>query len=783
MFKSSLLKKSFVIGLVIIFICSSFISSISGISEEITQMQVESIVGKSQDNVLVRCSTFGLPGKPSYEDSIPLSEAELLYAKIQKLQIELARDPLSTQTKQLYRDIITIARNNHLIPNDLSTDEIMSRLVPIKSKHTSNQPFPAPSGTASETFCNFASTGSGSALPIIIFPRLIPILLTPIPRLFVRWSTYEGVTSCGGLRSGKGFIATGAQRGTALGFWGIGFSIFLPPVKVYGLLGYALYASVNAENITDWPPNYPPDITILSPPNGAENVPIDTSELTFQLQDFNGALMNYSVTTNPNIGSGSGSSVPDGTYSISISGLEGTEEYTWFVQVDDGVNHVDVASSFTTEAVAPVVSNPKPRENYRYVSIDLNQLSFHLSDPQGDLMDYTVETSPNIGSGSGTNVDEGTYVLAVSGLSLNKEYTWYVNVTDGANWKHKVFHFQIEPIMEFDPFEEGWHYRKKIIINNLKVVGNLSSFPVLVSVIDTDLRNKAQDDGDDILFMDGDGVARRVYHEIENFDESNGELIAWVNISNLDPYQDTSFYMYYNNESSDNQQTSERVWDSNYQAVWHMSEYGTGLRHDSTSHYRHGTPYNYDGDEGIHNGIIDGCDNFDGINDYINTRVTFDYEYRTVSFWFNADSFPSDYIDCIIFQQSHELVYGSFHAGVKPDAIRLNAAQDNTFPPSPATPNNWYHCHMIRNGSICEYYINGYLYYTSQANSGGPTSNPNKFTVIATHRVMGSWCFDGSIDEIRILDKALTKGGIITEYNNQNDPSSFLSFGPEESGP
>jgi hypothetical protein len=48
---------------------------------------------------------------------------------------------------------------------------------------------------------------------------------------------------------------------------------------------------------------------------------------------------------------------------------------------------------------------------------------------------------------------------------------------------------------------------------------------------------------------------------------------------------------------------------------------------------------------------------------------------------------------------------------------------------------------------------------------------------------MGSWCFDGSIDEIRILDKALTKGGIITEYNNQNDPTSFLSIGPEESGP
>jgi hypothetical protein len=280
--------------------------------------------------------------------------------------------------------------------------------------------------------------------------------------------------------------------------------------------------------------------------------------------------------------------------------------------------------------------------------------------------------------------------------------------------------------------------------------------------------------------MHGDGTARRLFHEIEQFDGSSGALVAWVNMTNLASDQDTTFYLYYGNPDCCDQQAPEMVWDSNYQAVWHMSEYGTGLRNDSTSHYHHGTPYNYDGDEGIDNGMIGGCDNFDGINDYINTKVTFDYKYRTVSFWFNADSFPSSYIDCIIFQQSDELIYGSFHAGVKSDAIRLNAAQDNTFPPSPASPKTWYYCHMIRNGTICEYFINSYLYYISQANSGGPSSNPNKFTVIGTHRVVGSWCFDGSIDEIRILDKALSKEWVITEYNNQNDPSNFLSFGPEE---
>jgi hypothetical protein len=39
---------------------------------------------------------------------------------------------------------------------------------------------------------------------------------------------------------------------------------------------------------------------------------------------------------------------------------------------------------------------------------------------------------------------------------------------------------------------------------------------------------------------------------------------------------------------------------------------------------------------------------------------------------------------------------------------------------------------------------------------------------------------DAEIDEVRISNIARTSDWIYTEFNNQNDPSSFLSFGPEE---
>ncbi|UCH71583.1 MAG: hypothetical protein JSW62_04080, partial [Thermoplasmatales archaeon] len=44
-------------------------------------------------------------------------------------------------------------------------------------------------------------------------------------------------------------------------------------------------------------------------------------------------------------------------------------------------------------------------------------------------------------------------------------------------------------------------------------------------------------------------------------------------------------------------------------------------------------------------------------------------------------------------------------------------------------------------------------------------------------------CFDGKIDEFRTSDIERNQDWISTEYNNQNDPASFMSFGPEETGP
>jgi len=190
--KVNLLKKSGVVSIIVLFICASFVSNIGGYSGETDQIDTDvADVCEPKENVVVTCRTFGFPGEPSQESTISLDEAEFLYDKIKELQIENARDPLSDKTQQLQHEIITLADEHNLLPAGLSVETLKSRFNPswtIQNRRLGTLPLPS---KASELFCTFVSAGSGGVFPIIVLPRLIPIIMTPIPRLFMIWNADE----------------------------------------------------------------------------------------------------------------------------------------------------------------------------------------------------------------------------------------------------------------------------------------------------------------------------------------------------------------------------------------------------------------------------------------------------------------------------------------------------------------------------------------------------------------------------------------------------------------
>lgn len=125
----------------------------------------------------------------------------------------------------------------------------------------------------------------------------------------------------------------------------------------------------------------------------------------------------------------------------------------------------------------------------------------------------------------------------------------------------------------------SWPYRQNITINKAYVNGTgviFTNFPVLVSITDTYLTSsQVQSNGNDILFTASDGVTK-LSHEIENFTQGTGTLVAWVNVPSLPNSTNTTIYMYYGNLTVSNQQNATGVWDSNYNAVWHFAQNPAG---------------------------------------------------------------------------------------------------------------------------------------------------------------------------------------------------------------
>jgi hypothetical protein len=433
------MKERIVVALAIVALMVTGPCCSGTLSSSKTQQQTSSENGEAS----LTCYLSGMPRTVT----VSRESAEHLQALFNALAVANAKDAQSKETRGIQDEILHYAESLQLLPPGMTADEAHAQLTAhgqSLAQRASSEALPQYDGTGHEHYCNFVSWGEGGAKPIIILPRLIPILMIPIPRVYVGWATDDGVTSVGGLRSGTGFYAMGAQKGMALGFWGIGFSIFLPPVRAYGMFGYALYAQDSAEEMEYYPPNNPPEISAVYPMDGAKHVPLSTTELSFALSDLDSDAMSYSVTTIPDIGGGNGI-VHDGTYQVPISGLVSSTTYSWHVQATDGKDTVSDTFSFTTEYLAPVITDIVPRNGATYQSINLTSLNFTLHDYQNDPMDWTVQTYPNIGNGSGTDVPNGQYTVPISGLEYNTSYTWYLNATDGTYPNHLVLRFKTTP--------------------------------------------------------------------------------------------------------------------------------------------------------------------------------------------------------------------------------------------------------------------------------------------------------------------------------------------------
>jgi hypothetical protein len=342
-------------------------------------------------------------------------------------------------------------------------------------------------------------------------------------------------------------------------------------------------------------------------------------------------------------------------------------------------------------------------------------------------------------------------------------------------------------------------YRKAITIDRTKVsCGSMSNFPLLVSITnDGSLKTVANGghiqsaDGYDIIFRDTDGTTT-LDHEIESYDGTAGTLIVWVRVPSLTNLDNKVIYMYYGNGGITTEtQNPNGVWDSSFNAVYHLGNGSTLSAADSTTNANNGAISGATATTGI----ADGAASFNGSSYYITvpSSVLPSNNNFVLSAWFKTTSngtifgeqnsaigsTPTSW-DPALYVQTNGRLHGGIYTGTVPNLQSSGAVNNGA----------WHQAVLVVNGTggSQTLYLDGALVGSATGTPEGPYS----YVYIGTgysnywpNTNNGDYYFNGTIDEVRISSSATTPSAcwLQTEYNNQSSPATFYTVGTEQATP
>lgn len=327
--------------------------------------------------------------------------------------------------------------------------------------------------------------------------------------------------------------------------------------------------------------------------------------------------------------------------------------------------------------------------------------------------------------------------------------------------------------------DSNFTYRKKIVINSSQVEGSLTNFVFPLNITDSDLKDNAKSNGYDICFYDNDNTTQ-LKHEIEYYNDTDGRLLAWINLTNVNSSSDKVIYMYYGNSTSDNLENIQDTWDDNYLFVSHMNGTTPSIGSEMT---KLGNPVE------CNSGILSYCYEFDGSDN--------DDGFNTDG---NVYAFDED-TDVTLFAV-HEpdlsgfgMVVGHGHSsnGYMEDQLRsynnkpsMSVQKSGTGSENAIdtvnTPLNW----IVQTGTY-DNSDNGLSIYVDGDLRGTNTLTMNGATAISDYGIginprNDRWEYDGKISEVRISNIVRSNNHIVTTANsilNATD-NGFFDVGIQE---
>ena len=185
-----------------------------------------------------------------------------------------------------------------------------------------------------------------------------------------------------------------------------------------------------------------PDVSLVGPGKGAVNVSTSLNQLSFRLNHLLGQTMNYTVTTTPNVGSGSGTNVGNGIRTVSISGLAPSTTYRWQVTATDQSGHTTTQNYWFI--TAPYITNTAPTHGTptlsgNSVQDNLSCYNQSTADINGDKVTNIYNWYKNGQSITNLNLPFETQPDAdavYSGLAVTQDYSGRNNngAVFGATW-------------------------------------------------------------------------------------------------------------------------------------------------------------------------------------------------------------------------------------------------------------------------------------------------------------------------------------------------------------
>ncbi len=339
-------------------------------------------------------------------------------------------------------------------------------------------------------------------------------------------------------------------------------------------------------------------------------------------------------------------------------------------------------------------------------------------------------------------------------------------------------------IISATPVAMGYNYERNITIDHNQVAGNedLFNFPVMINLTGQNYLRTVPNgdifssDGYDIVFTDES--YNQLDHQIEYYNGTSGDLIAWVRLPILSASSNTVIKMIYGNPAVTSDPSVTTVWDSHYKGVWHLN--GTPLS-DNTAYNAAGTPYN---SPGYTTGTINNSINLNGSSQYMQVNNAPHLNITgniTVSAWINMDTRNRDQkiAGNQIGDNGGGYKFGVYTTNKLEFEIRTtNGTAVLNRDVSGGTilgTNTWYYVAGVSSDVLDSImtYVDGVPERPYQKNGTLAAGSDN--LVVGKEPFSNQYFFDGRFDELRISDKVRSTGWLRTEYNNQGSPSSFYS--------